>query len=124
MLLILCLIFILTITIFLSTFIKNSLSVFAVSILINISGYYLTTKFGENYAHLSPFTYFNLSKVVNGELSVVVDNVNINFLNGSIVLMGLTLLFMFFGYLVLRNNNGKSKSLNPESHVAKYEEKA
>lgn len=121
---VLCITFILTITMFLSTFIKNTLTVFVMSTLFHISGYYLTEKFTTDYAHLSPFTYFQFTKVINGELSIVVDNANINFLYGSIVLTGLTLLFMIFGYLVLRNNNRKSKSLNHENHVAKYEEKA
>jgi hypothetical protein len=103
-----CLTFILTITMFLSTFIKNTLTVFVMSILINVGGYYLTGKFATDFAHLSPFTYFQFSKVINGELSVVVDNTNINFFHGSIVLTGITFMLMFVGYLVLRNNDRRN----------------
>lgn len=103
--LVLCLLFVLGLTIVLSTFIKNALTVFAVSILINVSGYYVTTKFGMKVAHLLPFTYFDYPKVINGELSIVMDNAKINVIHGCLVLSGLSTVFVLIGYIVLYRKN-------------------
>ncbi|WP_404349706.1 ABC transporter permease subunit [Sutcliffiella horikoshii] len=98
---VLCLLFVLALTMVLSTFMKNALTVFSASILLNISGYYATTKLGMDIAHLLPFTYFDFPKVINGELSIVMDNAKINVLYGCLVLSGLSIFLILIGYWVL-----------------------
>ncbi|ART77594.1 hypothetical protein B4U37_16705 [Sutcliffiella horikoshii] len=98
---VLCLLFVLALTMVLSIFLNNALTVFSLSILLSVSGYYATTKIGMDIAHLLPFTYFDFPKVINGELSIVMDNAKINVLHGCLVLSGLSIFLVVIGYFVL-----------------------
>lgn len=105
----LSLLFLLVLTIVLSLFIKSPLSVFAAATVIEISGYFLSRQLLTANADLSPFTYFKISKIINGEVATLVDNSRINFQTGSLVLLASTLILTIIGYLFLswKNNGGK-----------------
>ncbi|AST93221.1 hypothetical protein BC6307_19135 [Sutcliffiella cohnii] len=122
-LIVLCLTFLITFTMFLSTFLRNTLTVFVLSILLNAGGYYVASKLIPDFAHLIPFTFFNVPKVLNGELSIVLDNPNIQYLTGSLVLLVLSFVFMFIGSIILRLNNKKGKESNIVTNNKNYEER-
>ncbi|MBP3041609.1 hypothetical protein J9303_19395 [Bacillaceae bacterium Marseille-Q3522] len=97
----LCLLFLLVLTIFLSLFFKNQLTVFTTAILIAIVGYFVSVDYFVEMAYLSPFTYFNIHKIMNGELSILFDNPSINIYTGSFVLLSAILILLIVGYLLL-----------------------
>ncbi|WP_096155607.1 ABC transporter permease subunit [Bacillus sp. FJAT-45066] len=106
---ILVMLFLLTFTILLSVLLKNILSVFATSGILLVAGYVLTTQFLTEKAHLSPFTYFNIPKITNGELATIIDNQKINIVSGSAILSLTSIAFIILGYGILRFKNKKNK---------------
>ncbi|WP_438310620.1 ABC transporter permease subunit [Sporosarcina sp. FA9] len=105
----LCVLFLLIgLSIFLSLLFKNQLAVFVTTILIAVLGYVGSSQLPSESAHLSPFTYFNIAKIINGEVSTLVNNPSINFQTGSLVLLAGTLFLFVIGYLLLSRGT-KSK---------------
>ncbi|WBL13601.1 ABC transporter permease subunit [Sutcliffiella sp. NC1] len=102
---ILVLLFLLTFTILLSTLFKNTLSVFATAGMIFISGYVLTNHFLTEKAHFSPFVYFNIPKITNGEVATILDNEKVNVISGSVVLFLTSSTFALIGYYLLWRKN-------------------
>lgn len=96
------LLFLIILSTFCSLFIKNQLGVFMIVILLSASGYVLSIEALSEVAHLSPFTYFNIVKIINGEVSTVHNNPHINFMTGSIVLFISSFVVMTIGHVVLR----------------------
>ncbi|WP_438310618.1 ABC transporter permease subunit [Sporosarcina sp. FA9] len=101
------LLFIIGLSIFLSLFFKSQLAVFATTSLIVVSGYIGSSQLLTESAHLSPFTYLNIAKIMNGEVSTLLNNPSINFQTGSLVLLAGALFLYVIGYLLL---SGKTES--------------
>lgn len=101
-LLFLCvLLFIIGLSIFISLFLQSQFAVFATAIIIGIAGYVGSIQVISDKAHLSPFTYMNIQKITNGEISALVNNPGINMQMGSLVLLASTLLLFLIGYFLL-----------------------
>ncbi|RYI28711.1 hypothetical protein EVU96_12295 [Bacillus infantis] len=96
----LVLVFLIVLSVFLSLFIKNQFSVLAVAAIVCISGYAASTKMFLSIAHVLPFTYLNPAKVINGEMSMNLNNPDISFTNGCWVMMGAVLALGAVGYVV------------------------
>ena len=80
------LLFLISLSIFLSLFFKSQFGVFTTTILIGVIGYAgMGTVIDK--AHLSPFTYFDISKITNGEVSALVNNPGITAQSGYLVLL-------------------------------------
>ncbi|MDQ0177142.1 ABC transporter permease subunit [Bacillus chungangensis] len=103
------LMFLLTLTIFCSLLIKNQFSLFTFVSLLAISGYALSTQTLPQMAHLSPFVYFNVAKIINGEVSTLLDNPKIHMMTGSTVLLISTLGLMVIGNIILNRHKRKIK---------------
>ena len=86
---------------FLSLFFKRTLGVFALTIIIGTGGYWLNVKNPLQRSHTSPFTYFDIPKIVNGEIAATINDPRVNVQTGVIVFLGLTLLMLILGYLYL-----------------------
>lgn len=97
----LVIIFVLVLTNFLSIFIQHLLTVYTTALLICIGGFVVSNHYLSNMAYLSPFTYFDIHKIINGEKATLLDQSSINILSGSVVLLVSTVLLFFIGYLVL-----------------------
>ncbi|XZF77804.1 ABC transporter permease subunit [Bacillus sp. AL-1R] len=105
-LLLLCLcLFTIVLSHLLSLFFKNSLSVFSATILTVAIGCIASTQILTNHAYFSPFTYFDITKTTNGELSILLDQPNVNAQMGCIVLLLSTLILLISGYLLVSRNN-------------------
>src|SRR5699024_3204572 len=72
--------------------------VLAATLFISIGGYIGSLQLGE-YAAFSPFTYFNVTKIINGELSTTLDQPAISFVNGCWVLLAFTVVLLVVGYV-------------------------
>lgn len=90
----------------LSVFFRNSIVVFIVTAIIFIGGYVLSTEFFEEVAHLSPFTYLNVNKVVNGELSTLLDIPELHFSTGMFVLITGVVLINILASITVRRRVG------------------
>ena len=90
------LLFFIGLSILLSLFFKRQLAVFTTTILIGVTGYVGSSQLLSESAHLSPFTYLNIAKIINGEVSLLVNNPSVNFQTGSLVLLAGTLFFFSF----------------------------
>ncbi|MGD6876156.1 hypothetical protein [Bacillus infantis] len=97
----LILVFLILLSVFLSLFIKNQFSVLAVAAIVCISGYAASTKIFSSIAHVLPFTYLNPAKVINGEISVNLNNPDITFSSGCLSILGASLFFGVVGYFGL-----------------------
>ncbi|MFT0138611.1 hypothetical protein ACEK07_18200, partial [Alcanivoracaceae bacterium MT1] len=102
-----CLVF----TNFIAVFLKNILSVFSTSALIITVGYVMSNQYLTDKAHLSPFIYLNIPKVINGEMATLVDNANINVISGSLILLVSSLILTFIGYNILKWKNKYTSSV-------------
>lgn len=96
---------------FLSVFIKRTLGVFALTLISLAGGYWLNVKTPLQRSHISPFTYFDIPKVVNGEIATTINDPRVNVLTGIIVLLLLSLVIMGTGY-VLANREKFIKNIN------------
>lgn len=106
LLFVICFIFVIVVGLFLSIFFKNIFSVLTVTIFIMISGYVLGSHIYTDIAHWLPFTYFNISEVTNGALTIFYDNPSIHFGMGCLILLSSTVILIGLGYgiLSLRKN--------------------
>ncbi|WP_433958342.1 ABC transporter permease [Cytobacillus horneckiae] len=95
------LIFLITLAHFCSLFINNQFSVFSLLLIVTVAGYMVSSEVLTKHAHLSPFTYLNVSKVINGEISTLINNPDITFLTGSVTLLVSTIVLKIIGSIVL-----------------------
>ncbi|MGE7767210.1 hypothetical protein [Peribacillus sp. NPDC096540] len=98
-LLFLILLLILVLSNFLSIFLKNAFTIFITTIVIITLGFLVSTKMLTDYSYLSPFTYFDIPKVVNGELAMVLNQPGIHVQTGFYVLIASTVSILIAGYL-------------------------
>ena len=97
--------FLISLSIFLSLFLKSQMGVFATTILIGVVGYVGSNMLLIDKAHLSPFTYLNIPKIINGEFSALLNNPSITFQNGTMMLFASILILFFIGHLLLSVKN-------------------
>ncbi|WP_033542018.1 hypothetical protein, partial [Planococcus sp. CAU13] len=101
------LLFFLVLANFLSLFLKNTFTSFAVTLLIGAGGFVLSNYYLTGMAQWSPFTYLQIHKVANGEIGTLMNLQHLNVLTGSLVLLGSTVLLLILGLLVTgRKSNG------------------
>lgn len=103
------LMFLLTLTIFCSVWIKNQFSLVTFVTILVIAGYFIGTQLFPQFAHLSPFTYFHIAKIMNGETQALLDNQYVQFTTGSIVLLLLTASLIVIGNIVLHRDKRNIK---------------
>lgn len=99
------LVFVLTIAHVFALWFKNKFTVLASTIIFTVVGYVLSANFMENKAHLSPFTYFDIARITNGEIATILDNSAVNVLSGVVVLVISTVILLLIGYLSLLKKN-------------------
>nr|WP_301538669.1 ABC transporter permease subunit [Bacillus sp. THAF10] len=119
-LLILVILFVLVVTITFSILFQKVYTVFMTAVLFFGSGYVLSIYFLAEHAHLSPFTYFNIPKIVNGELATILNNPLVNPQIGSVIIIIYVLLFLIFGFLKLKQRSSNDRS-NQDSTKTKKE---
>ncbi|WP_078598518.1 ABC transporter permease subunit [Evansella clarkii] len=100
----LLIVFFLGLCLLLSLFFKKKLNVFSIAIFIAAAGYILSLHWFGDVSHLSPFTYLNIPKILNGELPTALDNPNFHLYSGIIPLLGWSLLLLIIGYVSTRRN--------------------
>lgn len=94
-------IFITILSIFISTLCKQSLSSFSLTIIITISNYIIVNNgMLNNLAHLIPFTYINLSSVLQGDLIKIYNNNSINSVNMTYVLIFYSLILFVMSLFI------------------------
>ncbi len=74
--------FIIVLTTFIASFVKNITLTSGVILILLVLSY--AVSISQGFAHLSPFTYLNIPKVLNGELTVMLENPSISFDRGLI----------------------------------------
>ncbi|WP_336824922.1 ABC transporter permease [Sporosarcina sp. USHLN248] len=84
----------------LGIFIPRAFVVYGFAGLICGFGYILSDKLGD-YAQFSPFTYLDIGRIINGEVSTVLNNPGVSVLNGCLMLVGVSVLLVGVGYGVL-----------------------
>ncbi|WP_115749448.1 ABC transporter permease [Oceanobacillus chungangensis] len=94
------LVFLLTLSIFLSLFFTNTISsviaTFILAIGLHIASNLPQTSF---MAHISPFTYLNVGKIANGEMATLLNNHLIQPWIGIISLLASTIIILAFSFL-------------------------
>ncbi|PKH11693.1 ABC transporter permease [Planomicrobium sp. MB-3u-38] len=116
------LLFFLVLANFLSLFLKNTFTSFALTMLIGVGGFVLSNYYLTGMAQWSPFTYLQIHKVANGEMGTLMNLQHLNVMTGSLVLSGSTLLLLLLGILLTsfkaQNSVGSQKKTDAE-HVDK-----
>lgn len=97
--------FLLSLSLLLSVFLNHPMTVLGTTLLLSIIGYLLSEQGLVDQAHLSPFMYLNLPKVVNGEFSALLNNPNLTLQTGVFVLLGCTFLFTIISSIWLKRKN-------------------
>lgn len=102
----LCLtIFLVTLGIFLSIFIKQQIGLIITTITLAVLGY-LFSQYASNIAHLLPFTYFDIPRIINNELAILSDNPSLTTKMGYLVLVGSTSFLLLLGWGIFRMKDG------------------
>lgn len=99
-LLLLVLWFSIVLSIFLSQFIRSKAGVIGAVAVIGVIGYVGSHKLFGNFLHLSPFTYFDVARITNGEIAVLAENYQITGMTGSLVLLVSTVGLIGIGWLI------------------------
>lgn len=98
--------FICILSIAISSFSKSTSNSIAVSIIITVAGYMISSKgFFSNFAHLNPFIYFDMSNVLKGIIGISYGNYNINFKYGLITLGLSIIILLIVNILLFKKNN-------------------
>ncbi|WP_353894029.1 ABC transporter permease subunit [Proteinivorax hydrogeniformans] len=103
-------IFLTATSIVLSLLIKKRVGVFTTTAGIGAGGYAFSQFLGDT-AHLSPFIYLNIPKVISGEFATLMNNPKIHLLTGSILLLSLTVILVILGYFVSGKDTKKFKNI-------------
>ncbi|WP_350343409.1 ABC transporter permease subunit [Proteinivorax tanatarense] len=109
--------FFISLSIFISLFLKREMSVLATTALIGAAGFALSQELTEM-AHLSPFTYLNIPKIINGEIATTLNNPSVNLQTGIAVLLTVTAVLVLAGYFIsgrknaVTNKNQATEELN------------
>lgn len=100
-------IFIVSLTFLISSVFKTTVAVVSVTTLVTFLFYLMSSNglLGKA-AHLFPFSYLNVTSVINGEAVGLFNNTNVCFLNGVIVLIISILILLTAGIYIFENNTG------------------
>lgn len=93
--------FVISFTLLLSLIIKNTSAVLLSSVLILVIGYWRNWRKGLRINHTSPFTYFDIPRIVDGQLASITNNPQINVFTGLLVLTSFTILFIGLSFGVI-----------------------
>lgn len=93
--------FVVNLAILVSIFFKKTLAVFSCTTILLLAGYWLNWRKILEVSPYSPFTYFNLPQIINGELATIQNNPIFNVQKGLWVLNLLTCLLIGAGYLIV-----------------------
>ncbi|MBS4193118.1 ABC transporter permease subunit [Bacillus sp. FJAT-49705] len=85
----------------------NQLSVFTLVFILSFSGYFTGTALFSRYAHLSPFTFLNVEKIINGEIAVTLNNSSITVTAGINMLIISTIFIWLIGNIYTIRTNSK-----------------
>ncbi|MBB4824645.1 ABC-type transport system involved in multi-copper enzyme maturation permease subunit [Sporosarcina luteola] len=100
--------FLVALTQLLGLFMSRTFMVYGCAALLSGIGYVLSDNLGD-FAQFSPFIYLDIGRIVNGEVSTVLNNPNVTVLSGCMVLVGVSVLLITAGAVVLRLRVGASK---------------
>ncbi|SET15172.1 ABC transporter permease [Anaerobranca gottschalkii] len=89
-----------------SVFVKKTLTVFSITTILAVVAFWQAEQKPLDRKFYSPTTYFNIPKIVNGEIGAVLNNPKINFVTGIMVLLLFTMFFLLVGYgcIYIKNN--------------------
>lgn len=102
--------FLIVLSLFLSIFFKRVLSLFTTTFIVGAGGYWLSNHFLTEQAHLSPFTYFDIPKITNGEIATILNNPAVNSQTGMITTLVTTITLILIGYLYSSYKNNRKQS--------------
>ncbi|MGE8205548.1 ABC transporter permease subunit [Heyndrickxia sp. NPDC080065] len=92
--------FIISISLFISSFTNNIIGSFTITLTLTIGGYFASiSPLASSIAHMSPFTYLNVGKIANGELASLLNNSAIQTWTGLGVLMISSIIFLGAGLI-------------------------
>ncbi|MDD6771803.1 ABC transporter permease subunit [Inconstantimicrobium porci] len=93
-------IFMASLSVFMSSLFKNTSMSMAVSIIISIALYMITTKgMLKSIASLNPFAYFDISSVLQGTASTIYSNNNVDFYHGILTLSIFSIILIFTNFM-------------------------
>ena len=101
-LLMLSILFIVNLVSVISIFVRKNMICLLISAIVLIGGVEIITNISSlySYLHLLPTTYINTCKIITGELSYMLNNADVNFVNGVIVLsVSNVVLFLLYAYI-------------------------
>lgn len=104
-LLLLLALFIIVIANLISLFVNNAFTVIFLAIVIMVGGYFASVEYLGEWSYLSPFIYFDILKVSNGEMATLLDQSFVNVYMGYIVLFISTLLLVMLGCFKEKRNH-------------------
>lgn len=93
--------FIVVLAHFISLFMSHVFNVFVTTVLLGVIGYGVSKQFLTDYAHLSPFTYFDVPKILNGEISMLMNNPNVTVLTGCFIYLVVIAFVLILSYFIL-----------------------
>lgn len=102
--------FVVNLSMLISVFFKKAFAVYSCTVVIVLAGYWLNWRRILDLSPNSPFTYFNIPRIVNGELVTILNSTNYNTQRGASILLIFSLLFVLAGYTVV-NREGLLKLL-------------
>ncbi|MHA6252868.1 ABC transporter permease subunit [Oceanobacillus sp. CAU 1775] len=92
--------FLLALSLFLSLFFKNTMTVFVTTIIVAAGGYVLSTlETFSAFARWLPFTYLDIGKIANGQMAAVLGNEGITTSMGILSLIGAIVILLVAGGL-------------------------
>ncbi|MBE1555361.1 ABC transporter permease [Sporosarcina limicola] len=97
-------VFLIAISLVVSLFFNNAMSVLLTTLIVAVGGYVVSTSsLLSSVVQWSPFTYLNAGKIANGETAVVLANESISTMSGLMALLVGTLIFICIGILYSRS---------------------
>ncbi|SHK30829.1 ABC-type transport system involved in multi-copper enzyme maturation, permease component [Anaerobranca californiensis DSM 14826] len=90
-----------------SIFFKRTMSVFSTTTILAVVAFWLAEQKPLDRKFYSPITYFNIPKIINGEIGALLNEPKINLLTGIIVLIAFTMIFLIAGYLYIYIKNNR-----------------
>ncbi|TSJ63523.1 ABC transporter permease subunit [Allobacillus salarius] len=97
-------ILVITLSGFISTFIKNTFAVMVFTVLVLVSGHFISIEYLSKWAFLSPFIYLDLFKVSNGTMATLLDQSLINTTMGIVTLFVSSCLLVYFSCIILKRD--------------------
>lgn len=114
--------FICILSVAISSFSKSTSNSIAVSIIVTVSGYMLSSKgFFVKFAHLNPFVYFDISDVLKGSIATSYGNGNVNFKYGAMTLGLSIIILLLINILLFKRNNVNFNKIYKLNYLRGYE---